>query len=780
MSPPASLSHHEPGSSIMRCRNLPILTAGLFILPLLPVSPAFACFIHAPLPVHVWMDHIEVVISDQVAVKTYHCTFRNPNRRAVVGGTCYMELEPGAQVDDMSVLVDGVDHQAEILDVDKAKEVFADIVRRGGSPALLEYYGNQLIRTKVPRIEASGTVTVKLQYTTVLAPQGGVIRLQMLNTNPKALLKPLKSASVSVDISSRRPIKNVYSPTHRLKFEEKPGCDVSISWKQDNYLPRHPFVLYYQMANEQVGASLIAHRERGEHGSFMLLLSPTVGRGKEAVRDEDILPKDVVFCIDTSGSMLEADKMKQARGALKYCLENLHRGDRFNIVDFSTTARSLSKPGLLDFNRHHQRAALRYADELSARGGTAIGEALETSLQHIDRASRNEAGNRLKMILFATDGLPTVGETNSEKLVTAVAKRNESDARLFVFGEGYDVNTALLDFLALENRGETDYILPEEDIEDKISRFFDRVGSPVMTDIEIDFGELKAQEVYPRRIADIYRGEQVVIYGQYRGGGEHTITVSGNTTEGRESFEYTLKFPRRSDDDRNSFVHRLWAGRKIDYLLAEIRRQSTRPEELVNEVTRLAKRYGIVTPYTSFLMTDDVITRPQRRLTSDDPSDDPLHFRTRSLGAAPAADAQTRLRDVDAAKRLSDLRRASGRSGSLESLDESAEAALGGGFPADGVASGPFNEPRSSPDEAKRPESVLATLRSIGTRTFYSLENIWYESEFDPTQSRIARIVKVGSDEYIDLLVSDERLAKYFALGDVVLRVGDEWLRIEG
>src|SRR5690606_17245402 len=151
----------------------------------------------------------------------------------------------------------------------------------------------------------------------------------------------------------------------------------------------------------------------------------------------------------------------------------------------------------------------------------------------------------------------------------------------------------------------------------------DRVGSPVMTDIEIDFGDLRTDEVSPRRVADIYRGEQVVIYGRYRGGGRHTITVSGETAHGRKSFEYSLEFPRRSDDDRNSFVHRLWAGRMIDDLLSEIRRQSTPPEELVSEVTRLAKRYGIVTPYTSFLMTDDVITRPQRRLASDDPSNDP-------------------------------------------------------------------------------------------------------------------------------------------------------------
>ena len=222
------------------------------------VQHSEACRMRLIQPVQVWLDHINVDITDQVAVKTYNCTFKNPNARTVVGGTCYMELEPGAQVDDMSVLVDGKEMKAEILDVEKAKQVFTDIVKNGGSPALLEYFGNQLIQTQVPRIAAGGTVTVKLTYTTVLKKRGDLIRLQMLNTNPKALMQPLKSASVTVNIKSSDPIKNIYSPTHEINIVEKKDWDVSIEWKKENYLPKHPFVLYYQTADEEVGASLVA------------------------------------------------------------------------------------------------------------------------------------------------------------------------------------------------------------------------------------------------------------------------------------------------------------------------------------------------------------------------------------------------------------------------------------------------------------------------------------------------------------------------------------------
>jgi hypothetical protein len=275
------------------------------IASLLAVTSASACFMRSPQPVQVWLDHIHVDITDQVAVKTYHCTFKNPNGNAIVGGTCYMELEPGAQVDNMVVVVNGKESKAEILDVEKANQVFAEIVKEGGSPALLEYYGNQLIQTKVPKVAAGETITVKLTYTTLLKNRGGLVRLQMLNTNPKALMQPLKSASVTVNIKSQTPIKNLYSPTHEIKIVETPDWDVSAKWEQADYLPEHPFVLYYQTSEAELGASLLTHRELSDDGSFMLMLSPTVGKGKGQITEEQILPKDIVFCIDTSGSMIE-------------------------------------------------------------------------------------------------------------------------------------------------------------------------------------------------------------------------------------------------------------------------------------------------------------------------------------------------------------------------------------------------------------------------------------------------------------------------------------------
>ncbi len=735
------------------CAALMLISAG---------ATTQACFMRASQPVQVWLDHINVDINDQIAVKTYHCAFRNPNGRAIVGGTCYMELEPGTQVNQMSVLVDGKEMQAEILDVEKANQVFQEIVQKGGSPALLEYYGNQLIQTKIPRVEAGKTVMVKLTYTTVLKKHGNLIRLQMLNTNPKALMQPLKEASVTVNIRSTEPIKNIYSPTHEVKLVEKKDWDISVEWKQKNYLPKHPFVLYYQTSPDKVGASLIAHRESGEPGYFMLMLSPAQGQGMGKLTAEQILPKDVVFCVDTSGSMLEDQKMMQARDALKYCVNHLRSGDRFNIIDFSTTARHFNQRGLIEFNEESKQNALSYAEAMTARGGTAIEEALLLSLKHLQTGD-SSATPRLKMMVFSTDGLPTIGERDTQKLLKTIAQQNTENVRLFVFGEGYDVNTRLLDFLALDHHGEADYILPEEDLTRKISQFFDRVGSPVMTDVSLDFEAAGVTDVYPRQVKDIFQGEQLLVYGRYTGSGPETIQVTGTINGGKISQTYQLDFPQKSANDQHSFVPRLWAGQKVDFLLEQIRNsgQEKPDQELVNEITLLAKQHGIVTPYTSFLMADDAVSgnTPMPLLgVHREKLEQKLQKELASDGLRSQVSESVRQEQVLDAQSLNRDRYAAGKSGNAARYYEQAEREM---------------------KKFNKNGSALQSIRYIGNRTFYKSQgDYWNESLYDPHQHQDLKNIEVGSNAYFELLKQDQRLAKYLALGNVILQIDQRWYQI--
>jgi Ca-activated chloride channel family protein len=450
--------------------------------------------------------------------------------------------------------------------------------------------------------------------------------------------------------------------------------------------------------------------------------------------------------------MLQGNKMEQARGALKYCVESLRKGDRFNIVDFSTVARHFNQDGLVELDDTSKAKALKYVDKLHARGGTAIEEALSLSLDHLKGKS-----DRLKMIVFATDGLPTIGERNPEAILKSMATKNKQDVRIFVFGEGFDVNTKLLDFLALDHRGEADYILPNENITKKISRFFDRVGSPVMTDLKVKFDGLEVSDVYPTKISDVFKGEQVIIYGRYTSHGTKEVTLTGHAGGKTQTFTYKLDFPEYSQDDKSSFVPRLWAGRKVDFLLNELRKQTTPEKELVNEVTYLAKRYGIITPYTSFLVTDDVAGNSNGRPIGGGVPGAKLAAKFRALKSAPASDDE-KLDRVEESKQQAATRRSFGR-GKAADFDKAVEYEL---------------------QKKGKNVSSLEVVRYIGSRTFYQRGKEWQQAEFDVRKHKSIEDVEIGSKQYFALLKKDARLAKYLALDDVVLQVGKQWYRVVG
>ncbi|MBA3315731.1 MAG: VWA domain-containing protein [Planctomycetaceae bacterium] len=761
----------------------------LFAVPLalaliLTGGQSKACFVRAPQPVQVWLDHVRIDVVNGIATKSYECAFKNPNGGAIVGGECFMELEPGAQIDGLAVTVDGKEHSAEILTVEQANRVFTEIVRSGGSPALLEYYGNQLIRTKLPNIPAGKEVMVKLRYTMPLKKTGDLYRISCLNTNPKALAQTLKAASVTIRLKSDEPVKTVYSPSHEIELFEEAGWDVGVKWSTEDYTPVSPFVLYVKTAPGDIAASLIAHRTSKDDGTFLLILSPTQGVKASDLSADDVLPKDVVFCVDTSGSMLADGKMEQAKAALKHCVESLRPQDRFNVVAFGTAVTTF-RESLVEANDDERKAALEFADDLSARGGTAMSVALEQAFSQL--SERSDGDRRMAMLLFATDGLPTIGELEPKKILADAKRLNTSDIRLFAFGEGYDVNASLLDTLAREHDGEADYILPTEKIDERIARFFDRIGSPVLTDLEVTIDGLKVEDVYPSSIPDLFLGEQVMLVGRYRGQGTKTVTLTGKAAGATKTYNYEVTFPRRTDDESAEFVPRLWAGRKVDSLLTTLRGQDTPDKSLIEEVTALATRYGIVTPYTSFLLSTP-LRRDQlaagsrgaaagrggmaRRFSHfgtapglEGLSEESRAVRGRlALDAAAPADSELRREQVVGAKELSLARGNALKSGNAADFYRQAGQAL--------------NEYEEDLSETKRLHDALQSVRYIGSRTFYNRGGQWQESTFKPETDKPRRQIKQGSQEYVDLLDRDVKLAKYFALGNAVLEIDGEWVEV--
>ncbi|HBR58577.1 MAG TPA: trypsin, partial [Blastocatellia bacterium] len=235
-----------------------------------------------------------------------------------------------------------------------------------------------------------------------------------------------------------------------------------------------------------------------------------------------------------------------------------------------------------------------FIGKMTASGGTNINDSLIAALKQF------ENNDRPKMLVFMTDGLPTVGESNVDKIVANIKTARKAEVRIFPFGFGYDVNTALLDKLGSENAGTTDYVQPKEDLEVKVSNFFAKVSFPVLTDVQIDFGPLKAENMYPRRFADLFKGTQLAILGRYTNSADLKavdFSLRGKAGTDTRNFQYHgLAFPLR--DAENDFLPRLWASRRVGWLIEQIR-SNGETKEVKDEIIDLGTKYGIVTPYTS-------------------------------------------------------------------------------------------------------------------------------------------------------------------------------------
>jgi Ca-activated chloride channel family protein len=534
-------------------------------------------------PLAVEYHRVEVTISDQVAKTSIDQVFINHLPRDIEG-TYIFPLPEDAAISDFAIYSDGVRLSGEILDKEEARAIYEDIVRRMKDPGLLEYVGQNLFRARVYPIPARGKKRIELVYEEILTKEGEVCKYRYPLKIERLSYKPIEEVEIDVEIESELPIKAIYSPSHKIEIERENERYVKAVYYDENVMPDRDFLLYYTTSREEIALSVITHKRRREDGFFLLMVSPRYEKG-------EALPKDITFVLDTSGSMA-GRKISQAKEALSFCVESLNEEDMFNIVRFSSDVERLSDE-MLSVDKDSVESALDFIDGLKASGGTNIKEALLTALEH-------QPENRPHIIIFLTDGLPTVGERDVAVIVNEVKKKNRG-SRIFVFGVGDNVNTHLLDLISGQNSGASMYVRPEEDIETVISSFYNKVAYPALSSISISYSPVKVYDTYPKELSDIFFGGQLILLGRYEKEGEATITLTGMVGDRERLFLYSCSFPERK---KNPFLPRLWATRKIGYLLDQIRLYGE-DEELVEEIKALSKRYGIMTPYTSFLVTED-------------------------------------------------------------------------------------------------------------------------------------------------------------------------------
>lgn len=706
-------------------------------------------------PLEVTFHHVTVDVKDLVAVTTVDQEFFNPND-AQLEGTYLFPLPAGAHIDRFSLDVNGRMMEAELLPADKARAIYEDIVRRAKDPALLEYAGRDAFKVRIFPIEPRSRKRVRITYTELLRSDAGLVEyVYPLNTE-KFSSAPLESVSVVVTLDGVQPLKTVYCPSHEAEVRRSGDRKAVVGWEARDAWPDTDFKVVFSRTPDPLGVDLITHRLAGGEGTFLLMITPGFIEGTSVVQ-----PKDVCFVLDTSGSMA-SKKLDQAKRALAFCLANLAPQDRFEIVRFSTEAEPLF--GRLEpVGRESLARAQEFVDDLKPIGGTAIGDALDRALalRGKDRAADVA---RPYLVVFLTDGLPTIGETREDAIVAGVRKA-AAGTRIFSFGIGTDVNTHLLDRISGDTRGLSQYVLPNEDIEVKVSSFYTKLRDPVFSDLSLTFTNraIRVTALHPQELPDLFNGDVLVVFGRYTGSGAAAVKVSGTFAGKRREFVADVSFSAVEDD--NAYVARLWAVRRVGWLLDEIRLRGE-SRELRDEVTSLAREFGIVTPYTAYLVVEDEARRgvPRELRSFQELEDDreilgrakDLMDSVRLEAAAPAA--RTGAGAVANAQAVQELK--------LNASESQAARGSGLAKSAPAPAEGPAGY------RASQAGNYASQVRVVNGRAFYQNGNLWTDSTAQADGKLRNRQVRFGSDEYFALLAKFPRAAGWFSLGtnvDVVV-----------
>ena len=709
---------------------------------------------HAFAPLEVREHHVVVTIHDQLAVTEVDQTFFNPNGQRLEGDYLF-PVPKGAKIDAFSMDIDGRMTEAELLDADKARKIYEDIVRRMKDPALLEYAGQDLFRVRIFPIEPNAPKRVKLKYSQLLRQDGGLVEyVYPLNTE-KFSARPIRSLSMKVTLETKQPLKSIYSPSHTVEIARDGDRRASVGFEARDTRPDTDFRLFHAVEpRDDLGLGLLLHRD-GDEGTFALLAAPPAqGAG------DTIAAKDVVFVIDTSGSMADGDKLGQARKALEFCLRNLNPGDRFDLVRFATEAEPLFD-GLTAADDASRDRALGFVRGLKPIGGTAIEDALTRALKVAAGGDRA----RPCFVVFLTDGLPTVGTTDGKQLLDMATKAiGDRTIRVFCLGVGTDVNTHLLDGIAERTRAASQYVLPGEDLEVKLSSFYAKIANPVLAGLELAVdGPVRLLKVHPAPLPDLFKGEQLVVFGRYTGQGEATITLSGTVNGARRSFALKASFPEKGPG--HDFLPRLWAVRRVGFLLDQIRLHGE-SKELRDEAAALARAHGIVTPYTAWLILED---EGRRNVAARD--------RTLQEFAADGRAADEAGRMFKAAREQASGAGAVGSAQAYDALRRAENASA----PATANAHAARGQAGAGGGRAAEAAVERQQARSIRGRTFYLNGDRWTDALAQDRPAAARTKVPFNSDAYFALLDRHPDTAAWLAvgrnidllLGDTVYEIGD-------
>ena len=639
---------------------------------------------------------VDLDIRDGATIARYELQFSNRSSR-FAEGRIILPVPPNSAVSEL-VLTGGPETlEGTIVPADEARRIYQDIVRRLIDPALLQSIGADLYEVRAFPVPRGEQRQVSFTVATPLLAEFDQVLVEI----PWSRMSPRPAtAMVSGEIDVSWDVRSAVAPTYSLDIERLDAGRLALGWEAPfGWRADTDFNLYLGGGEGLLDTQLLPYRVPGDDGFFALLLAPEIETDSQVARD-------IILVLDTSGSM-EGEKIEQARDAARFVLQRLGQNDRFGIVSYASAVRVFGE-GLHPASE--AAAGIDFVEGRGAFGSTNISGALRIAFDLAE-------GDRPATILFLTDGLPTVGLEDPRDILNLARDANPGRTQLFAFGVGFDVNTLLLDSLSREFVGTSHYVTPQERVDEEVSRLFERISSPVLTDVEIEIEGGDVTALAPRITTGIFAGTQTLLTGRYANPGNIVVRVSGNTDSGRETFTYELSLPERALGDPT--IAQLWAQQRVADLLTELRLEGSRPA-LIEEIVEVATRFGIVTPFTSFLARE-----PELRAF---------------FGEDAQAQASESVRDQAAAAPTS----------GAQAFDQAAsEQALSVG------------------------STQLGTqqIRVIGSRSYVLIDGVWIQNGFD-LDAEVTDVL-VGSDEFAELMQAQPDLARAAALGTEVIAATD-------
>jgi Ca-activated chloride channel family protein len=665
---------------------------------------------------------VRVRLTDRVLRYEVEETFHNRGGR--VGEADYVfPLPKNAAFQDLQLEINGELVAGETYGADEARSMYEAIVRSQRDPALVEWMGMGMLRTRIFPINAGETRRVVVRFQAVAPREGDALRVDYFaGTRADQRTNDNSPVNLLLEYPDREGYGRAQSPTHSIDVVDR-GSNFEARIRGD---ARDATILVPVARANAAAVSVLTNAPGREDGFAMISITPPERGNVEST------PRDITLVLDVSGSM-QGQKMSQARAAGLQLLQTLRPEDRFRLIDFSTDVHTFRD----DFVRatpDNISAARRYLNDLEATGSTNIEAALREAVRIAPTAGR------LPLILFVTDGAPTIGERDPLRLAD-IARRDTRgpQTRVFSFGVGADVNVTLLEQLAIEGRGTSQFVRPEESVERSVALVASRLVDPILTDVRVRAsGNISFNRMLPASGADVFAGQDLVVFARYRGDGQGTVTVEANRNGRPVQWTTTVNFPERANE--NPFVARLWASQRIGFLSAERRRNGGSPE-IDNEIRTLGERFGIPTEFTSYFVAEPGMVLQR--------------------GAV---------------------------GGTARPTSTAARAVGSGGGGRGGVAGGAVSAPPVAQFEAARQaadqrsvkttadmDSALrrsgdAIARRVDGRSFLLVGGVWTDSR--PTGTTREITVKAFSPAYFELLKQIPELAKVASVGEQFTVVG--------